>query len=100
MRALPSPWLRRLLLSCGLATLFGWVPYQVYGHTGLSRMVHLRLELSSLRHENEGLRVENARLRAEVQLYDEDALTAIERVARDELGLVKPGELVFKVEPR
>lgn len=58
----------------------------------------LRTERETLRHDNTQLRAQNARLRAEIALYDEDELGAIERVAREELGFVKPGEVVFRVE--
>ena len=98
MRSARSLWLRRLLLASVLATALGWLPWQVYGHTGLARLVNLRSELGALRRDNDAVRAANARLRAEILLYDEDDAGAIERVARDELGLVKPGELVFKVE--
>ncbi len=44
------------------------------------------------------LRAANARLRAEVALYEEDPRAALERAAREELGLVKPGEVVFRID--
>ena len=40
------------------------------------------------------IRSENARLREEARLLREDADT-IERVARERLGLIKPGEKLF-----
>ena len=90
-------WLRRLLLATGVALALGWLPWQMYGRSGVSHLVKLRAELGQLRAGNQALRDDNTHLRAEIQLYDEDALVAVERVAREELGLVKPGELVFKI---
>jgi cell division protein FtsB len=90
-------WTRRLLAATGLALALGWLPYQVYGASGLARLVKLRGEMETLRSGNARTRDENARLRAEISLSDEDDLGAVERAARDELGLVKPGELVFRL---
>ena len=92
------PWLRRLTLATVLAAALGWLPYQLYGRSGLAHLVKLRGEVSSLRVKNVALRAKNRQLRAELGLYDDDDLGAVERIARDELGLVKPGEIVFKLE--
>lgn len=91
-------WLRRLPAAVAIALALGWVPYQVYGKSGLSRLLHLRAEVARLRADNRELHKKNRALRAELSLYDEDDVGSVERIARDELGLVKPGEVVFKVE--
>ena len=93
-----SPWIRRIPLAALIALALGWVPYQVYGQSGLSRLMLLRAELARTRDDNRALREKNRALRAELSLYDDDDLGAVERIARDELGLVKPGEVVWKVE--
>lgn len=93
-----SPWIRRIPLAVVLAAALGWVPYQVYGQSGLSRLLRLQAELAALQAENRALRAEGRALRAELALFEDDDLGAVERIARDELGLVKPGERVFKVE--
>jgi cell division protein FtsB len=77
--------------------VLGWLPNQIYGHGGLGRLYKLRGELTALRQENAERRAENARLRAELALDEDDELAAVERIARDELGLVKTGEIVFKL---
>ena len=92
------PWLQRLVLALLLAIALGWLPYQFFGRSGLSRLMGLRAEVAELQAGNAELRQKNAALRAELELYDDDPLGAVERIARDELGLVKPGEMVFKVE--
>lgn len=96
--ALPSIWIRRVPLAALIALALGWLPYQLYGQSGLSRLVRLRAELAALSADNRVLREHNRRLRAELSLSDDDDLGAVERIARDELGLVKPGERVWKVE--
>jgi cell division protein FtsB len=62
---------------------------------------HLRLEGEGRRlaAENRELRQENLRLRREARaLAGESA--ALERAAREELGWVKPGELVIQLDER
>ena len=68
------------------------------GALGLSKLIQLRGELAHVRADTVELRKKNRALRAELGLYDDDDQGAVERIARDELGLVKPGEIVFKVE--
>ena len=97
-------WLRRLGMAAAVALALGYVPYHLYASSGLARMVKLRAERDALHESNLKLYDENQRLRAELDaLTDDDgsetlSLAAVERAARDELGLVKPGELVFQVE--
>lgn len=91
-------WLSRLALAGGVAVCLGWLPYQIYGRTGAKQLIKLHDEREQLRRENAALRTQNLRLRAVIALSDEDELAAIERVAREELGFVKTGEIVFRIE--
>ena len=95
---LRSPWLGRIPLALAIAVALGWLPYQLYGRSGLARLISLRAEVASVRAANVELRAKNRQLRASLSLYADDDLAAIERIARDDLGMVKPGEIVFKVE--
>ncbi|HEX8952427.1 MAG TPA: septum formation initiator family protein, partial [Polyangia bacterium] len=59
----------------------------------------------ALHEANLKLHEQNQRLRAELEALSDDdgnlSRAAVERAARDELGLVKPGEVVYQVpEPR
>lgn len=64
---------------------------------GFRRYARLKRDLASLEERTERLRVENERLTLEAsRLKHEDA--AIERAARENLGLVKPGEIVLNLE--
>ncbi len=58
------------------------------------RMVSLRRELDAVRSENMRVRRTIASLKEEIRSLKEDP-DAIERVARRELGLVRPDEFVF-----
>ena len=65
--------------------------YLLYGYAdGFLRMRAIRAELERVRQEIARYEALNAELRAELEHYNSDAY--IERVAREELGLVKPGE--------
>lgn len=87
-----------------VAMALGYVPYHLYGSSGLLHYVELRRERDALHAANLAQYRQNQRLRTELgELTDEDgklSRSAVERAARDELGLVKPGEIVFKLADR
>lgn len=90
-------WLLRLTFAAALAVLIGYLPYHLYLRSGLSLFMSQRAELQHLIEQNRELRTTNSELRLQLSRIQEDD-AEIERVARDELGLVRAGELVFKVE--
>lgn len=70
-------------------------PLLIFEPEGLPRMRSLEKELAEVQGENIELRRDVTRLRAEVRdLRDEPA--AVERIARDQLGLVRKSEVVFQ----
>jgi cell division protein FtsB len=71
------------------------VPLLVLEPAGLPRLRGLQKELEGVNTENAELRRDVARLRVEVgELRDDPA--AIERIARDQLGMVRKSEIVFQ----
>ncbi|MBM4776080.1 MAG: septum formation initiator family protein [Archangiaceae bacterium] len=64
---------------------------------GFRRYVRLSQDVKSLKERNQRLSDDNARMRREVEALRDDP-RALERAAREELGLVKPGEIVFSLE--
>ena len=66
----------------------------VVGDKGLLAMMEKREEFRALEQSLTQARLENARLREEARRLKEDP-TAIEELAREELGLIKPGEKLF-----
>ncbi len=90
-------WAGRIVVAAVLACGVGFLPYRLYLRTGLSHFVKLRGELTQLEERNRKLRAGIVELRLQLERFQEDS-DAIERVARDELGLVRSGEVVFKVE--
>jgi cell division protein FtsB len=67
------------------------------GERGLLAMLRARREYDELSANIARQRADNARLRDEARRLREDP-SAIEEVARRELGLIKPGEKVFIIK--
>ena len=67
------------------------------GDRGLLAMLRARHEYDELAASISRQRAENARLRDQARRLREDP-SAIEEIARRELGLIKPGERVFIVK--
>lgn len=68
----------------------------VLGEGGVAKHAKLRASLDELEAKNQRLRAENAQLTREVQALRTDP-NYLQSVIRDELGWVKPDELVFIV---
>jgi cell division protein FtsL len=66
----------------------------VFGDRGILNLLDKRRQVETLRAELEGLRSENARLATEITAL-RTSPRAIERLAREELGLARPDETVF-----
>lgn len=87
--------LERALPIAILATALFSVPLILFSSTGLSRLSSLRAERESAREEVSRIEEEIRQLRAAVERIKSDP-AAVERVARDELGLVRQTEVVFQ----
>jgi cell division protein FtsB len=68
----------------------------VFGDRGILNLVGKRRQVEALRGELEGLRAENARLSSEIVAL-RTSPRAIERLAREQLGLARPDETVFLI---
>jgi cell division protein FtsB len=68
----------------------------VFGDRGMLSMMSERDKVESLRAELEELRAENARLSSEIRDLRESP-RAIERLAREQLGLARADETVFLI---
>lgn len=71
------------------------VPLRILDDQGLPRYRELKAELTEVQEINAGLRREVEELAAEVEALRTDP-EAIERIARDELGMVRDDEIVFQ----
>lgn len=91
----PGDFLQRTLPVAMLSLALVSVPVLVLEPQGLPRLRALQKELDQVNAENGDLRQEVGRLRVEVrQLRDDPA--AVERIARDQLGMVRRSEVVFQ----
>ncbi len=88
-------WLRVLLLA--LVALLGILQYRLwFGSGGRQAVEVLDARVQEQRRQNEGLGQRNAALAAEVaDLKSGEA--AIEERARNELGMIRPGEIFYRV---
>lgn len=71
----------------------------IFREDGLLKAHKLDKKLELLKGDIENLKRENRRLNREVYALKNDP-TYIERIAREDLGLVKPGEVVFEFVER
>ena len=69
----------------------------LFGDRGLVAMLRARREYDELSSAISNQRAENARLRDRVRRLTDDP-SAIEEIARRELGMIRPGEKVFIIK--
>lgn len=94
-----TPSQERLAVSIPLAVLAATliaVPVMVFGPEGLPRHRRLRAQLEAQRQENARLVREVTRIRAEHDAFVNDP-RARERAVREELGWVRPDEVIVEV---
>lgn len=94
----PDAWLRGLPLALLTVSLIA-VPVLVLEPEGMPRMRALDKDLKEVEAENAELRRDVARLRAEVKDLRENPV-AVERIAREQLGLVRKSEVVFQFDKK
>lgn len=100
MKRMPAElpfWRRHLLKILGLALLAVGI-HDVFGAHGYLAMRRSQQQIEELRGEIERLNQENQKLAEHVNALKTDPDT-IEKIAREEMGLAKPGEMIFKLPP-
>jgi len=85
---------RRAWVLGTLIALIGLAVGAVFGDRGLLNLVQKRQQIDELQQQIETLRGGNAQLAADVAALRTQP-RAIERVAREQLGLARPDETVF-----
>lgn len=94
----PEAWKKgelRRYLSLALLCFFLFLLFSFFSDRGLFSLYRLYRTEQHLRAQIAETRARNAALRSELRTWETD-LSKIETVAREELGLVKPGELVYQ----
>jgi cell division protein FtsB len=84
-----------LLLAAGIALL---LISDVFGTHGVLAMRRAQKQAAGIQKKIEQLNQQNQQLEARVKALKTDP-EAVERIAREEMGLAKPGEYIFKVAP-
>ncbi|HEX9760052.1 MAG TPA: septum formation initiator family protein [Candidatus Acidoferrales bacterium] len=101
-RARPSR-LREFVREYGgvvfVLVLLAMLAHTIFADSGYLAMRRMQQDMEVLNNEIRELHDENRRLAEEVQSLKTDPKT-IERIAREEMGLAKPGELIFKLPPK
>ena len=85
-----------LLLAAGVALL---LISDVFGTHGVLAMRRSQKQAEDIQKQIDQLNQENRQLEDRVKALKSDP-AAVERIAREEMGLARPGEYIFKVQPR
>lgn len=87
------------LFSAILIILIIWLQYRIwYSDTGMKQLKSLQVKIAQQTEQNELLVLQNKSLKAEIKLLRHDPAT-LEEKAREHLGLIKKGEIFYRVIP-
>jgi cell division protein FtsB len=89
----------KIVYFCCLAVAVGFLIYALIHSGGSGKQVQLQRELEKTVEENQHLKEENRRLSQEVEALNRRQ-DYLEKLARDELGLVKKDELILQLDNR
>ncbi len=89
-------WLRRAGVYAGGALIVLVLMHTIFGPYGYLSMRRSQHEIEQLRKEIERLDRENTALSGEIRALETDP-AAIEKLAREEMGLARPGEMIYRL---
>jgi cell division protein FtsB len=87
---------KKYLLLLGLS-VSGMILFAVFGGRGLMQIYQLKEESNRIQVTNARLQEENRKLTEKINLLRNNK-EEVEKVAREELGLVKKGEIIYQFE--
>jgi cell division protein FtsB len=90
----PASLRKRLILTVVFCALLALVGRSILGDRGLFEVWRKKSTFQQISAEVQTLRDENATLHKQIEALQHDPL-AIERVAREDLGYSRPGEITF-----
>ncbi len=85
--------LRLVVLLSGVLTIVFFISF-FFSDRGIAELQHARKRVAELRVDITKLQSENARLHAEIESVKKSTY-AVERIAREDLGMSKKGEVVY-----
>jgi cell division protein FtsL len=91
-----SAYLRRNARRILVLALFALFVHDIFGPHGFLAMRRTQKQIDEVREQISKMNQENKSLAEEVNSLKTDP-RAIERIARGEMGLARPGELIFKL---
>jgi cell division protein FtsB len=86
----PTPWLQRLMVFLTLVVLAD----SLFGERGFAAGARINEQFARSQQQLTAVQTENAGLREQIRRLESDP-SAIEEVARGELGMIRPGELLI-----
>ena len=93
-RTTRAAWIKRLVILAGVAAGLAFLWSLIVGEMGVVKYYRMSVHARTLRSEIEHMKKDNVRLSKEVDALRTDA-AFIERMARDKIGLARPGEVVY-----
>lgn len=87
--------IRAVVLLSGVLTVVFLISF-VFSEEGISELREARMRVDTIEQEIVELERENAKLEAEADGLRESSFT-VEKIAREDLGMSKPGEIVYRV---
>ena len=85
---------KKLLLAAGVLFAVYLLASFILGEMGLVKYYRMKAQYTALTEETARLKQDNAKLIRDVHALKTDP-ARIERIARDKLGLARPGEIVY-----
>lgn len=84
------------IILFGITLIAVLIYLAIFNNEGFLTVYHQKEDLTQLKAKIEELKKENFEIRQMIKGYKTDPWT-VEKIAREKLNLVKPGETVFKI---
>jgi cell division protein FtsB len=75
--------------------IFSIAYWTIFGDNGILKLKKIEQETEKVKAASEKIKLENERLKKEIKLLQEDK-KYVEKVAREELGMTRKDEIIFK----
>lgn len=90
--------LRKKYFLYGVIFSFALFVFTIFAGRGLVQIYHLKEEREKVKIATGRLQEENQKIAQQIEKMKKNKEEEVERIAREELGLVKKGEIIYKFE--
>ena len=90
--------LRKKYFLYGIIFGFALLIFIIFAGKGLVQIHHLKREREKVKMATGRLKEENQKIAHQIGKMKKNTKEEVERIAREELGLVKKGEIIYKFE--